>query len=183
MMENVYVFISDGFEEIEALTAIDVLRRAAINVEVVSITGQEKVTGAHDVPIICDSLFDAAAYGDASLLLLPGGMPNAGTLSEHEGLKKVVKDFYVSGKPVAAICAAPIVLGKQGLLKGKKVTCYPGFEPFLDGAVITGEKVIKDGNLITANGPGSAMCFALAVVELLCGAQKVAELKEAMIVG
>lgn len=182
MKEKVYVFLSDGFEEIEALTAIDVLRRAELDVEVVSITGQEKITGAHNVPIISDSLFRDGAYEDAALLLLPGGMPNAGTLSEHQGLKDLVKSFVQAERYVAAICAAPIVLGKQGLLKGRKATCYPGFESLLEGAILTDQQVVQDGRIITANGPGAAMNFALAVVELLCGADKVVELKKAMIV-
>lgn len=179
-MGTVYTFFADGFEEIEAFTAIDVLRRAGLNVEMITVTGEEVVMGAHDIPVVCDAYFPDRDFSDADLLLLPGGMPGAATLSKHEGLNQLILDFTKQNKPVAAICAAPIVLGKLGLLKGKKVTCYPGFESYLEGATCTGEQVVKDGAVITAIGPGAAMDFALAVVELLAGKSKVAELEEAM---
>lgn len=181
-METVYVFFADGFEEIEAFTSIDVLRRAGLNVEMVTVTGENVVVGAHDVPVVCDLHFKDCDFGDAGLLLLPGGMPGAATLSKHEGLNQLIGRFVSEDKPVAAICAAPMVLGKKGLLKGKRVTCYPGFEQYLEGAVRTGEQVVKDGNIITGIGPGGAMEFALVIVELLLGDEKVAELKEAMCV-
>ncbi|NDV57842.1 DJ-1 family glyoxalase III [Bacteroides sp. 519] len=179
-MSTIYVFFADGFEEIEALTSIDVLRRASLNVEMVSITDKEVVMGAHDVPVVCDSFFKDNDFADADLLLLPGGMPGAGTLSNHEGLKALVTEFFKANKPVAAICAAPMVFGKLGLAKGKTVTCYPGFEQYMEGANCTGEMVEVDGNIITGKGPGAAMDFALTVVDKLCGKEKVAELVEAM---
>ena len=132
--------------------------------------------------LLCDVNFENCDFFDAELLLLPGGMPGAATLDKHEGLRKLILSFAEKGKPIAAICAAPMVLGKLGLLKGKKATCYPGFEQYLEGADCTGAMVEKDGNVITGKGPGAAMEFALAVVELLQGKDKVAELKEAMIV-
>lgn len=181
-MGTVYVFFADGFEEIEAFTSIDVLRRAGLNVEMVTVTGEEVVMGAHDVPVLCDSYFKDCDFTDADLLLLPGGMPGAATLSKHEELNNLILDFVKQDKPIAAICAAPMVLGKLGLLKGKKVTCYPGFEQYLDGAECTGEQVMIDGKIITSIGPGGAMDFALAVVEMLMGKDKVAELEEAMCV-
>lgn len=179
-MGTVYVFFADGFEEIEAITPIDVLKRAGLNVEMVSVTGEDIVMGAHDVPVGCDALFEECDFNDAELLLLPGGMPGAATLSKHDGLNKLVADFVKNDKPVAAICAAPMVFGKLGLLKGKRATCYPGFEQYLEGAECTGMQVVKDGNIITAIGPGGAMEFALTIVEALLGKNKVAELKEAM---
>lgn len=179
-MGTVYTFFADGFEEIEAFTSIDVLKRAGLNVEMVSVTGDKEVMGAHDVPLICDLLFEECDFNDARLLLLPGGMPGAGTLSKHEQLNKLVSDFVKADKLVAAICAAPMVLGKMGLLKGKKVTCYPGFEQYLEGAECTGAQVEKDGNIITAIGPGGAMDFALLIVETLLDKEKVADLEEAM---
>lgn len=181
-MGTIYAFFADGFEEIEAFTAIDVLRRAGLNVEMVTITGEEVVMGAHDVPVLCDSFYKDCDFSDADLLLLPGGMPGAATLSKHDGLNQLVTDFVKANKPVAAICAAPMVLGKLGLLKGKKVTCYPGFEQYLEGAECTGAQVEKDGNIITGIGPGGAMDFALTVVDTLLGKDKVAELEEAMCV-
>lgn len=181
-MGTIYVFFADGFEEIEAFTSVDVLRRAGLNVEMVTITGEEVVMGAHDVPVLCDSYFKDCDFNDADLLLLPGGMPGAATLSKYEGLNNLILDFVKQDKPIAAICAAPMVLGKLGLLKGKKATCYPGFEQYLDGAECTGKQVEIDGKIITSIGPGGAMDFALAVVEMLMGKDKVAELEEAMCV-
>ena len=174
-MGTVYAFFADGFEEIEALTAVDTLRRAGLNVEIVSVTPDEIVVGAHDVSLLCDVNFENCDFFDAELLLLPGGMPGAATLDKHEGLRKLILSFAEKGKPIAAICAAPMVLGKLGLLKGKKATCYPGFEQYLEGAECV-------GNIITGMGPGAAMEFALAIVELLAGKEKVDELAEAMCV-
>ena len=181
-MGTVYAFFADGFEEIEALTAVDTLRRAGLNVEIVSVTPDEIVVGAHDVSLLCDVNFENCDFFDAELLLLPGGMPGAATLDKHEGLRKLILSFAEKGKPIAAICAAPMVLGKLGLLKGKKATCYPGFEQYLEGAEWVGEHVVRDGNIITGMGPGAAMEFALAIVELLAGKEKVDELAEAMCV-
>ncbi|MDR0745048.1 MAG: DJ-1/PfpI family protein [Mediterranea sp.] len=179
-MGTICVFFADGFEEIEAFTSVDVLKRAGLNVEMVTVTDDKVVMGAHDIRVICDSYFQDCDFGDVDLLLLPGGMPGAATLSEHEGLNRLVFDFVKEGKPVAAICAAPMALGKRGLLKGKKVTCYPGFEQYLEGAECTGAQVEKDGHIITGRGPGAAMDFALAIVELLRGKDEVAGLEEAM---
>ncbi len=181
-MGTVYAFFADGFEEIEALTTIDVLRRAGMNVEIVSVTPDEIVVGAHNVSILCDVNFENCDFFDAELLFLPGGMPGAATLDKHEGLRKLILSFVEKGKPVAAICAAPMVLGKLGLLKGKKATCYPGFEQYLEGAECVKEHVVRDGNIITGMGPGAAMEFALDIVDLLAGKEKVDELVEAMCV-
>ena len=166
-MGTVYAFFADGFEEIEALTTIDTLRRAGLDVEIVSVTPDEIVVGAHDV---------------SELLFLPGGMPGAATLDKHEGLRKLILSFAEKNKPIAAICAAPMVLGKLGLLKGRRVTCYPSFEQYLDGADCTNEPVVRDGNIITGMGPGAAMEFALTIVDTLLGKEKVNELVEAMCV-
>ena len=182
MMGTVYVFFADGFEEVEAFTSVDVLKRAGLNVEMITVTPGEIVTGAHGIPVLCDKNIVNCDFFDADLVVLPGGMPGAATLGECDDLRRLVVRFAEQGKPIAAICAAPMVLGKLGLLKGRKATCYPGFEQYLEGAVCTGAMVEKDGNIITGKGPGAAMEFALAIVELLQGKEKVAELKEAMIV-
>ena len=126
--------------------------------------------------------FNNCDFFDAGLLLLPGGMPGAATLDKHEGLRRLILDFVAKGKPVAAICAAPMVLGKLGLLKGKKATCYPGFEQYLEGAECVDAPAVRDGNIITGMGPGAALEFALAVVELMAGKEKADELAEAMCV-
>lgn len=181
-MGKVYVFFADGFEEIEAFTSVDVLRRAGLNVEMITVTPDEIVKGAHAVPVLCDRNIANCDFSDADLLLLPGGMPGAATLGESSDLRKLLLRFAEQGKPLAAICAAPMVLGGLGLLKGKRVTCYPGFESYLEGAECTGAMVERDGNIITGKGPGAAMEFALSVVELLKGKEMVQELKEAMII-
>lgn len=181
-METVYAFLADGFEEVEALTVIDVLRRAGQNVKMVSVTPDEIVVGAHGVSILCDVNFENCDFRDAALLVLPGGMPGAATLDAHEGLRKLLLSSADRKRPIAAICAAPMVLGKLGLLEGKQATCYPGFESYLAGAQCVDKSVVVDGEFITAKGPGAAMEFALTLVALLHGAEKASELKEAMCV-
>lgn len=181
-MGTVYTFFADGFEEIEAFVVIDTLRRAEVNVEMVSVTPDEIIMGAHDISILCDVKFEDCDFSDAGLLFLPGGMPGAATLEKHEGLRQLIQDFAAKNKPIAAICAAPMILGKLGLLKGRKATCYPNFEQYLEGAECVDELVVKDGNIITSMGPGGAMDFALTIVEILVGKDKVKELEEAMCV-
>ncbi len=182
-MKKVYVFFADGFEEIEALASVDVLRRAGLEVEMVSVTPDEIVTGAHGVSMFCDVNIVNCDFSDAELLLLPGGMPGAATLGESEPLRKALLRQAEAGKPLAAICAAPMVLGKLGLLRGKKATCYPGFEEHLEGADYTANLVEQEGNIITGKGPGAAIPFALAIVELLVGKQMRAELEAGMMIG
>lgn len=181
-METIYLFLADGFEDIEALTPVDVLRRGGLNVKSVSINGQKLVESAHGVTVGCDSLFEDLSFTDASMLILPGGMPGAANLSQHEGLRKLILQFNADNKPLAAICAAPMVYGMLGILKGKKATCYPGFEEQLKGAIYTAAPVEQDDNFITGNGPGSAMLFAFTILEYFCGKDKVLELKAGMMV-
>ena len=168
-MKKVALFLANGFEEIEALGTIDILRRAQIPVETVSITDDEHVTGAHNITVLADKTFSELDFADVDVLVLPGGMPGAKHLNEHEELKKHVKEFAEQGKNVAAICAAPMVLGGLGLLDGKKATTYPGFEPELIGAIATGEKVVVSDNIITGKGPGLVFDFALQLVETIAG--------------
>jgi len=179
---TVYVFLADGFEEVEALTPVDVLRRAGMKVKTVSVNKTRLVTGAHGVPVTADILFDEVREEDVEMIVLPGGMPGAANLDAHEGLSRLILSSAESGKPLAAICAAPLVYGKRGLLKGKKATCYPGFEKYLEGADYTAALVEQDGNFITGKGPGAAMAFAFAIVEKFCGAEKVKELKQGMMI-
>lgn len=179
-MGTVYVFFADGFEEIEAFTSVDVMRRAGLNVQMITVTQDEIVRGAHDVPVLCDKNIVNCDFYDADVIVLPGGMPGAATLGESEELRRLILRFTKENKLIAAICAAPMVLGKLGALKGKKATCYPGFEEYLEGAECTGALVEKDNNVITGKGPGAAMEFALTIVESLQGKEKVQELKDAM---
>ena len=179
-MKTIFVFLADGFEEIEALTPVDVLRRAGLSVKTVSIMDAQTVTGAHHVPVLADMMFTDVNSEDAEMILLQGGMPGATNLDAHEGLAKMILEFAKAKKSLAAICAAPLVFGKRGLLEGKKATCYPGFETYLQGAEYTAALVEKDDNIITGKGPGAAMEFAFAIVEKYCGIDKVNELKQGM---
>lgn len=181
-MKTIYLFLAEGFEEIEAITPMDVFRRAGLNLQTVSISEDFMVTGAHGIPVVTDLLFEQVNEADAEMLVLPGGTPGAYNLDAHVGLSKLIMNFAAEGKPLAAICAAPLVFGKRCLLDGKKATCYPGFEDYLVGAEYTAALVQIDGNFITGKGPGAALEFAFAIVEKYCGAAKVDELKQGMMI-
>ena len=181
-MKTIFVFLAEGFEEIEALTPVDVLRRAGLSVETVSVMDEKVVAGAHGVPVVADKMFAEINPEDAEMILLPGGLPGATNLDAHEGLNQMILGFAKEEKPLAAICAAPLVFGNRGLLQGKKATCYPGFETYLQGAEYTAALVEKDGNFMTAKGPGAALESAFALVEKYCGGQMVHELKHGMMI-
>lgn len=165
----IYTHLADGFEEVEAMTIVDLLRRADLNVQTVSVTGSKRVTGAHGITVEADILFEEAQYEPCGMIVLPGGMPGSKNLGEHEGLTRHIRCFAENDKYIAAICAAPMVFGAQGLLKGKKATIYPGMESHLAGAIHGAGKVVVDGKIITSMGPATAMPFALKLVELLKG--------------
>ena len=167
----VFVHLATGFEEIEALTIVDVLRRADVDAKTVSVTGNRTVTGRHGIVIEADLLFEDAVYSLCEMIALPGGMPGAANLKDHEGLAAQIRDFAKSGRPLAAICAAPLVLAAHGALNGKSSTIYPGMENYLKGAYPTGKTVTVDGNIITGLGPAAAMEFALTLVEFLKGSE------------
>lgn len=166
-MSKVYVFLAEGFEEIEGLTVVDLLRRANIETEMVSIMDTKAVKGSHGIEVTADSVFSDNDYADAALLVLPGGMPGTLNLGNHEGLCELLKKHYGEEKMIAAICAAPSVFGQLGFLEGRAATCYPGFESKLTGAAVCGEKVAVDGNVVTAKGMGTAIDFSLKLIELL----------------
>ena len=180
-MKTVLLFLADGFEEIEALATVDVLRRAGVQVTTVSINPTGLVTGAHGIPVMADVLFEQAQYADADMLILPGGMPGAANLDAHEGLRRLITAHAEAGKWLAAICAAPMVYGHMGLLSGRKATCYPGFEGELAGAAYTAAPVEKDGNIITGKGPAVVLPFAYALSEVLVGEEIVAQVKAGML--
>lgn len=166
-MSKVFVFLADGFEEIEGLTVVDILRRAQIETETVSITGKKEVQGSHRITVYADRLFEEISGDDAVLFVLPGGMPGTLRLGEHRGLAELLKKAAADGKKVAAICAAPSVLGGLGLLEGHRAVCYPGFEEKLTGAGTGTEPVAVSGNITTSRGMGTAIPFALALVAQL----------------
>lgn len=181
-MQSIYVHLAEGFEEIEALTVVDVLRRAKLPVVTVSIGSTLQVTGAHQISVVADRLFKDVDYSVGSMILLPGGMPGAKNLNEHAGLRSKIMEYSASGKYLAAICAAPLVLGSLGLLKGKKVVCYPGFESTLEGAHVTLDACMVDNQIITARGVGAALTFALELVKILVGIELAEKLKKEMLV-
>lgn len=166
-MKKVFMFLANGFEDIEALIPLDVLRRGGVDVKTVSITGSLVAESAHGVKIEADLLFDDADLQDADLLMLPGGMPGASNLNEHEGLKKALVEQAEAGRLVSAICAAPLVLGGLGLLNGKRATCYPGFEQTLIGAEYTAALYTVDGNIVTGEGPAAAFPYAYTLLAML----------------
>ena len=177
----VHLFLANGFEEIEAITTLDILRRAGISVETVSISGSRNVTGAHGITIKADEIFRRSKALVCDCLILPGGMPGADNLRMHTALCEVIKSQVQRGAYVAAICAAPaVVLGTCGLLKDKKATTYPGFENKEDGAIYTKRGVEADGNIITAKAPGFTFEFAFTIVEALKGIDVVKQVKKGM---
>jgi protein deglycase len=180
-MKKVLIHFANGFEEMEAITPVDVLRRAGCEVVTVSVSGHKEVTSTRGLTVVTDMLFTEADYEHADMILLPGGQPGSDNLNRHDGLKSQINVFHEKGKMIAAICAAPLVLGGLGILKGKKATCYPGVEPKLTGANCTGNTVEIDGNIITGKGPGVALKFSLTLVEKLVGKEKADELKRDMI--
>jgi 4-methyl-5(b-hydroxyethyl)-thiazole monophosphate biosynthesis len=181
-MKKIFVHFADGFEEIEGIAPVDILRRAGCEVTMVSVTGKKEVTSSRGVKVVTDKLFEEMNYADADMLVLPGGMPGSKNLDEHKGLKGVIIDAHKKGKWIAAICAAPMVLGHLGLLKGKKATCFPGHEADLIGATFTNAAVEKDGNIITAKGAGVSVKFGLTLVEVLVDKEKADEVKKKMMV-
>ena len=180
-MKKILVFLAEGFEEIEAITIIDIARRAEIDCKTVSVTGKKEVVGAHGVALMADMLFDEKICMQADGLILPGGMPGTTNLQSHEGLTKALKSFYEQGKIIAAICAAPMVFGELGFLEKKKATIYPGMQQHLKGAVCSTEMVCQDGNVITSRAPGTAMAFGLKIAEVLAGEKKAEEEKKALV--
>ncbi len=166
---NALIFLAPGFEEIEAVTVIDILRRADIIIRMVSITNNRTVTGAHDIEITADTTISNVKNTINDILILPGGMPGSTNLAENEELASIIKLHYEKGKWLAAICAAPLVYGRMGLLEDEKATCYPSFEPELAGAMISENTVVKSGQFITGKGPGVTMDFALKIIEELKG--------------
>lgn len=174
----IYVCLADGFEEIEAITVTDILRRAGAEVKMVSITDRLEVKGAHGIKIQADILFEEADDESCRMIVLPGGMPGTTNLLKHEGLVQKIRQIYERGEWVCAICAAPMVLAAAGVLAGKKATIYPGMEKDIEGAIPTEGAVVRDGNVITSKAPGTAMKFALALVEALYGKEKAERLEK-----
>lgn len=183
MKQQSFLFLAQGFEEIEALTAVDVLRRADIPVKTVSITESLQVTGAHGITVKADVLYDNTLFDSPAWLILPGGLPGADNLYNFAPLQGLLENQVKSRNGrIAAICAAPaVVLGQLGLLKGYRATCYPGFEEKLLGATYEDSPVVIDGKFVTGNGPASALPWAMAIVEQTRDARKAEQVAAGML--
>lgn len=179
---HVCVQLAEGFEEVEAISIIDVLRRAELNVTTVSMGEDLMIKGAHKIEVKADKLFKEVNYDYIDMIILPGGMPGSKNLEEHTGLSEKIKSFADKGKYLAAICAAPMVYGKMGLLINHNAISYPGFESFLEGAKIVDEKVVQSDKIITSKGPGTALYFGLKLVEILKGKNIARDIKKAMLI-
>lgn len=180
-MSKVCVFFGTGYEEIEALTVVDILRRQGIDTEMVSIMGEKTVVGSHQIPVVMDSLIEDVDFSKVDVLVLPGGLAGTKNLEACTLLMEQVDAFASAGKTVCAICAAPSILGHRGLLKGKRAIAYPGFEDQLEGALVAHEPAVQDGNIITGRGMGCSIPFALKIVEHLAGAQASDEMAEKIV--
>lgn len=171
MTKTAYAFLATGFEEVEALAVVDILHRCNINIKTVSITGEKLVTSSHGIGIMADLLFDDIKDTEADLLFLPGGMPGTLNLGAHDGLHQMLIKHFEAGRHVAAVCAAPSVLGTLGFLKGRKATCYPGFEDKLEGAVVLTDdrsvRFITDGNVTTSRGMGTSVELGIELARIL----------------
>ena len=179
-MSKIYLFLADGFETVEALAPADVMRRANLDVTTVSIMGRTTVLSAHGVGVVADCLFENADFSDADALVLPGGSQGTENLSAHSPLREVIKKADDEVKHIAAICAAPMVFGRMGLLDGRRATCYPGCDAELGKAKYTASSVEQDNNIITACGPAASFEFGFAIVDYFCGADVVAVIREQM---
>lgn len=180
-MSRVAVFFGAGYEEIEALTVVDILRRAQIMTDTVSITGEREVTGSHGITVTMDKLFDEVDFDATDVIVLPGGMPGTTNLEAYKPLMDKVDEFYQKDKYIAAICAAPSIFGHKGILKGRKACSNPGFESHLEGADVKQEPAVVDGHIITSRGMGTAIPFGLAILEQLAGKEAAVQMRQKLV--
>ncbi len=179
-MNKIYLFLADGFETVEALAPVDVMRRAGLQVVTVSVMGRKSVVSSHNVPVEADALLAECDFSDADALVLPGGLVGTDNLSACEPLRKEISRMNSENKLIAAICAAPTLFGRMGILAGRKATCYPGCEVELTGAEYTAATVQEDGNIITGCGPGASFEFGFTIIKRFCGEETVATLRSQM---
>ena len=162
----IYMFLAEGFEEVEALAPLDLIRRAGLEIKTVGV-GSKVIVGSHGIPVTADITADELSDNVPEMIILPGGMPGTKNLDASDIVHKAISDAVKNDAYLCAICAAPMILGKLGLVRGKNAVCYPGFEEYLDGAIIPDKKVVRDGKIITAKGMGAAIEFGLAIVSAL----------------
>lgn len=177
----IYVYLAGGFEEIEAITSIDILRRSEKDVTVVGV-GDNIIVGAHGIPVVCDTIAQEVPLNDElEMIVLPGGMPGTLNLEKNSYVQEAIDFCVENNKFIAAICAAPSILGHRGILAGKTAVCYEGFESQLDGAKIGTASVVQDGNIITAKGPGVSVDFGLKLVSVLKSEADSARIRKSML--
>lgn len=180
-MSRVYIFLADGFEDIEGLTVVDLMRRAGVDIDTVSISDTREVTTSRGVSLLTDRVFKDTDFSDADMLVLPGGMPGTAYLGACGPLTTLVREFYDRGGKVAAICAAPSVLAQLGILEGRRATSYPSFMDKLTGATVCEDSVVVDGNLTTSRGMGTAIDFGLSLIAQLLGQEKADEIAASIV--
>lgn len=180
-MKKIGIFMADGCEEIEGLTVVDIVRRAKMEIVMISITGKREVTSSHQVTFLTDALAAEVDYDTLDGIVLPGGMPGTLNLQADETVNKVIRQFAAEGRLVCAICAAPSVLGAAGILEGKCATCHPGFEEKLTGARVEEKEVVVDGNVITSRGMGTAIPFALEIVRYFADDETVEQVRKGLV--
>lgn len=181
MADTCYMFFATGFEEVEALSVVDLLRRDNIDIKMVSVTGKKEVTSSHNVTIVMDMLLEEVSLDNARMLIMPGGMPGVSNLKACTRLNEMIVEFNKNNGLLAAICAGPTVYGELGILEGKNAVCYPGCEEGLLGAKVNTCEVITDGNITTSRGMGTAIEFGLKLVEILDSKEKSDELRKKIV--
>ena len=182
-MPHIAVFFAEGFEEIEALAVVDLARRAEIKTDMVSVTGNEQVTGSHGIPVLTDMQFESVDFAAIDMIVLPGGMPGTKNLEAYEPLMEQVRAFHAAKRDIAAICAAPGILGRMGMLTDRKAVSHPSVATDLAGAEVLQKDVVTDGHLTTSRGMGTAVPFALKIVERFCGKDKARLLAQGIVYG
>lgn len=180
-MSRIAVFFAEGYEEIEALTVVDICRRCKIDVDMVSVTGEYMVKGSHDISVKMDKLFENLDFDEYDMLVLPGGLKGTQGLEAHDGLMSRIDAFYAEGKYIAAICAAPSIFGHRGILKGRNACSYPSFESHLEGAKVTNGPVEISDNVVTGRGMGAAIPFGLAIAGIFCGQEAADDMAEKIV--
>lgn len=180
-MAKIAIFFAEGYEEIEALTVVDLCRRSGITIDMISVTGGKMVKGSHGIEVAMDNLIEDIDFEAYDMLVLPGGMPGTKNLEAHTLLMTKIDEFYAKGKYIGAICAAPSIFGHRGILKGRKACSYPGFESHLEGAEVTAGPVEISDHVVTSRGMGTAVDFGLAIVGIFCGEDKAEELGKGIV--
>lgn len=180
-MKQIAIFFAEGYEEIEALTVVDICRRCGLTIDMVSITDEKVVKGAHDIDVMMDKTYAEVDFAAYDMLVLPGGGNGTKNLEAFAPLMEKVDEFYAAKKYIGAICAAPSIFGHKGILKGRKACSYPSFESHLEGAEVTAGPVEISDNVITSRGMGTSIPFALAIVSVFCGEETAEEMAKTII--